>query len=159
MEAANPLAALKDIHLPEPPGIWPLAPGWYISLIVVLIGLGLIIHVLKKRYRLNQPKKEALRLLHQVREDFKKDPNSQIACATIGELLKRVALSYYPRKEVASLHGQEWIAFLNKTGKKIDFNPEASLLLEVPFQPPQTLDITPLFHKAEKWIQQRRPHV
>lgn len=159
METANPLTSLKDIHLPEPPGLWPLAPGWYLSLLIVLLCLGLIIQALKKRYRFNQPKKEALRLLHQALENFEKDHNSQVACATVAELLKRVALSYYPRKEVAGLHGEEWIGFLNKTSKKIDFNPEASLLLKVPFQPPQTLDITPLFHKAEKWIQQRRPHV
>jgi len=159
MEKANPLATLKDIHLPEPPGLWPLAPGWYIALFIVLLCLGLIIQALKKRYRFNQPKKEALRLLHQAQENFAQDNNSQVACATVGEILKRVALSYYPRMDVAGLHGKEWIAFLNKTGKKIDFNAEASLLLEVPFQPPQTLDITPLFQKAEKWIQQRRPHV
>ena len=30
-------------------------------------------------------------------------------------LLKRVALAAYPRQEVASLHGSEWVDFLSRT--------------------------------------------
>ena len=27
--AVDPLAALRGLHLPEPVGLWPLAPGWW----------------------------------------------------------------------------------------------------------------------------------
>ena len=36
MHAANPLSALKDIHLPEGVSLWPLAPGWYVIIILLL---------------------------------------------------------------------------------------------------------------------------
>ena len=39
----NSLADLKDIHLPAPVSIFPLAPGWYIVLAVMLVIIILLI--------------------------------------------------------------------------------------------------------------------
>ena len=33
---ANPLDQLRDIHLPEPISWWPLAPGWWLLIIIAL---------------------------------------------------------------------------------------------------------------------------
>ena len=33
----NPLAELKDVHLPAPVSIFPLATGWYIVIAIIFI--------------------------------------------------------------------------------------------------------------------------
>jgi hypothetical protein len=38
----DPLAALRDIHLPEAVSFWPLAPGWWIAL-GIMVGLAVAI--------------------------------------------------------------------------------------------------------------------
>jgi hypothetical protein len=133
-----------------------LAPGWY-GLLALFIGLVLfVVYFLKKHLAYARPKKEALALLKTLKEDYKTQNDSQVISAQISDLLRRVALVYFPREEVASLHGEDWLVFLNKTAKDINFNPVQSLLLDAPFKPAQNLDLNPLIIKAELWIKQRR---
>ena len=150
------LAQLRDIHLPDAIGYWPLAPGFYIlgvCVCAVILGVGflLIRHIINGR-----SKRQALRVLQTYHQDHLKQPNSQLSAARISELLKRVALVYYPRERVASLQGDAWIDFLNQTAHNIDFTQVRTLLIECPFQPPQPCDLLPLFDRTKLWIKQRR---
>ena len=74
----------------------------------------------------------------------------------ISELLRRVALVYFPREEVASLKGEAWLTFLSRTSKRIDFNQLRDYLLEFPYQAAREIDLQPLFYGAKEWIKQRR---
>lgn len=156
MAEVEALAQLKDIHLPEAVGWWPPAPGWY-GVMVVIFGLIVLITLLAYRRYLNaQAKKQALVLLKTYIVQYEKDRNTQLMSARVSELLKRVALVYFPRHQVASIHGQEWIDFLSKTGKKIDFEPVKTMLLDLPFKPNDKTNLDPLLIRAKLWIQQRK---
>lgn len=155
MDNVDPLAQLKDLHLPEAISWWPLAPGWYVVLLLsVLVLLGLN-YSLKKRENRFKAKNQALALLDSYQKEFELNCNAQTCSAQISELLRRVALVYFPRAMVASLHGQAWINFLNQTSKGIDFNPVQSLLLESPFKTPREEDLIPLINRTRAWIKQR----
>ncbi|KTD69586.1 hypothetical protein Lste_2744 [Legionella steelei] len=156
MANTAPLAQLKDIHLPPPIGWWPLAPGWYIVLAFVLFLIIMLAYGAYKRHRHALAKKQALLLLHDYQKHYEKEQNSSLTSAHISELLRRVALAYYPRERVASLHGEEWLHFLNETGKGIDFNLVKDMLLDAPFKTGETMDLNPLFNTAQRWIKQRR---
>ncbi len=156
MVDSDPLAQLKDIHLPTPIGWWPLAPGWYLLLALVLFLTIILAYAVYKRHRHALPKKQALLLLNNYQKQYEQEQNGTQTSAYISELLRRVALVYYPREHVASLHGEEWLKFLNKTGKGIDFNLVKDLLLDAPFQTGKTMDLKPLFSTAQLWIKQRR---
>jgi hypothetical protein len=150
------LAQLKDIHLPPPVGWWPLAPGWYGVMVLVFILLAFITAVIYKRHLNALPKKHALSLLKIYTAQYEKDHNVQLASARISELLKRVALVYFPRHQVASIHGQAWIEFLNQTSKGINFGPVKTMLLDSPFKHNEHINLHPLIMRTELWIKQRK---
>ncbi|KTD11643.1 hypothetical protein Lgra_1101 [Legionella gratiana] len=156
MANTDPLAQLKDIHLPTPIGWWPLAPGWYVVIALIVLISIFISYRIYTNYRHAKAKKHALLLLMNYQKQYEKERNVALASAHISELLRRVALAYYPREEVASLHGEDWLRFLNETGKGIDFNLVRNMLLDAPFKTDQTLDLNPLFNTAQLWIKQRR---
>ncbi|MCX7115669.1 MAG: DUF4381 domain-containing protein [Gammaproteobacteria bacterium] len=142
--AADPLASLKDIHLPSPIKAWPPAPGWMVLACVLLTCLLYIAYRVRRYHRETRPKREALRLLERYHQDYVNDGQLAETCTLINALLKRVALLYYPREQVAELHGQAWIEFLNQTGKKIDFSPVAFYLTVALYQRTMTSMSSPV---------------
>ena len=157
MGKGNELSQLRDIHLPEPIGWWPPAPGWTILAIVTLVVLivGLIFLI---RHHVNgRARRQALCLLDTYQQQYREHQvNSQVMAARLSELLKRVALVYFPRDKVASLQGESWIVFLNGTSKGLDFNAVQRELLELPYQPEVACDLQPVFGLVRTWIRQRR---
>jgi hypothetical protein len=153
---ADALAQLKDIHLPDAISWWPLAPGWYGLMVLALLFACALIYLIYKHHHNALAKKQALVLLNSYIMQYEKDRNAQLASARISELLRRVALVYYPRHEVASLHGDAWVEFLNQSSKKINFNPVKSMLLESPFKTAETINLNPLIQRTKAWIIQRR---
>ena len=154
----NDLSQLHDIHLPESIGRWPLAPGWYV-LATILIATGLLMGLLCYRhYSYGRAKRAALKELAIYQKQYQHDANSQLCTANISELLKRVALAYYPRTRVAGLQGEAWLIFLNSTAKGVNFNSVRMQLLELPWHPSQAHTLQPLFNIAKKWImRQKKP--
>ncbi|MCX7118088.1 MAG: DUF4381 domain-containing protein [Legionellales bacterium] len=147
---------LKDIHLPERIGWWPMASGKIaLALLIVGISVGLLM-VLIRYYMRGRARRVALKLLSSYEQQFCSDLNSQSSAACVSELLKRVALVYFPREKVASLRDEAWIAFLNETSKGLNFQDVRVALLELPYQRSQDHDLKPLFTMAEAWVKQRR---
>lgn len=155
MVSNDALTQLKDIHLPPDIGWWPLALGWYVLLFLSMLILGGFTRWWLKKRRNAIAKKQALALLDLYIAQYESTQDVQWACAQVTELLKRVALVYYPREQVAGLYGDEWLNFLTKTSKAIDFAPVKTMLIDLPFKPSEAQDIKPLMICAQKWIQQR----
>lgn len=155
MAKTDALAQLKDIHLPESISWWPLAPGWYVVILLILLLIMGLVYLVHRRHVNALAKNQALDLLNTYKEQYEKDHNAQVASAQISELLRRVALVYYPRAEVAGLHGDAWVEFLNLTSKGIDFKPVNAMLLDSPFKTMETVSLKPLITRAQLWIKQR----
>ena len=155
MAEAEVLAKLQDIQLPDPIGWWPLAPGWYLLALMVLVLAGLIVYYFRRRYLHGLAKRQALHLLDSYYLEYQREKNSQLSSMKVSELLRRVSLAYFPREEVASLQGEDWISFLNSTAKGVDFNRLRESLLELPYQPVKDYDLAPLFAATRAWIKQR----
>ncbi len=148
------LATLRDIHLPGPVSMWPLAPAYYVLLTLLLIAT--LTYFLRKRTRrITAPKREALEALKRLKARHSLKPMPQETAAHITTLLRRTALVYHPRADVASLHDDAWIQFLNQTSKAMDFNDVHTSLLLTPFNPASQDDLVRLFDMAEQWIKQR----
>ena len=123
MKSADPasLQNLNDIVMPASIGWWPLATGWYFLLGLLLIvfvwsAYHLMQHWLKNRYR-----REALHELQLLEKSIQNSTQRDASLRQIPVLLKRTALSAYPREQVASLTGKDWISFLNSCLKNVTF--------------------------------------
>lgn len=154
MADSNPLANLRDIHLPEAVSFWPLGPGYYALLGLLIIVLLLI---LKRKQHQNRtaPKREALLALLKIENDYHEGATSKHTATELNHLLKRVALVYHPRADVASLHSGAWVDFLEKTSRGIDFKSVQISLIDTPFNPNSEEDLEALLSAARRWIQQR----
>jgi hypothetical protein len=110
------LSNLHDIVMPEAVSWWPLAPGWYVIVSLLLVfAVWATLHNLR-RYRRNAYRRQALQEL-QALGSASGDPETRgRVLADVAELLRRVALSAYPRSRIVGLTGEAWLAFLDETG-------------------------------------------
>lgn len=98
------LSNLRDIVIPEPPPLWPPAPGAWVALgmaLAIAIVIAWRVHAGRKR---NAYRKAGLLLLR-----------SAETAHDVSVVVKRVALAVFPREQVASLYGEGWVAFLHRT--------------------------------------------
>ena len=115
MKSPDPasLQNLNDIVLPATVSWWPLATGWYILgafLLILFIWLGYrsLRHWFENRYR-----RAALQELQSLANGMQNTEDRDSNLRHIPSLLKRTALSIYPREQVASLSGKDWHQFLD----------------------------------------------
>lgn len=105
----NDIAAslpLADVHLSPAPGIWPLAWGWWLCIAAAVVVLILLALKLRQHLKQQKARKEALRLL--------KSLNSPEQFSDINLLLRQTAMTYFSRRYVASLTGEQWLLFLDQ---------------------------------------------
>src|SRR5438477_7311097 len=106
----NPeLQQLKDIHLPPAIPMWPMAPGWIFLSILILGFLSYGISIVFRRYQKKKPIRFALARLKVLMSE--NSENTNIA-AELSTLIRRTALSYFHREEIAGLSGHNWLHFL-----------------------------------------------
>ncbi|CAK0763606.1 DUF4381 domain-containing protein [Gammaproteobacteria bacterium] len=107
------LNQLRDIHLPTPISWWPPAFGWWFlaGLVLVLAVLGIWLF---RRHRAERWRRVALSELIQLRHHYRAGTiNAHDTVRRLSMLLRRIALTRFPRLEVASLYGEAWLAFLD----------------------------------------------
>lgn len=140
------LSQLRDIHLPTPVSWWPPAPGWWIITVLLLLLLVGAYWFIRHRRRLRW-RSEALAELVQLQHA---SVSSQQQVALLSALLRRVAMSCFPRHDVASLTGQAWLDFLDQHGGT--FGVHGELLLAAPYRRETDIDTRDLLLCAEAWI-------
>jgi len=132
MKSPDPasLQNLNDIVLPPTVGWWPLAGGWYLVFLVLLFVFVWFSYRWLKQWMNNRYRRTALSEL-QLLENCLHDPEKRdVNLRQLPILLKRTALSVYPRSQVASLSGNDWFNFLNSTGGKPLFTKSAASTLD-----------------------------
>jgi hypothetical protein len=128
---------LRDLHLPEPIGWWPLAPGWWVILAIGAAALGYVLRRLYRRWQSNAPRRFALRELARIEAEFLEHRNPVTLGKQVSELLRRGMLAYAPRDEVAGLTGEAWLAWLDRGMPVPYFHTEGGKsLLNLPYRDP-----------------------
>jgi len=157
----EPLAQLRDIHLPDPINWWPPAPGWWdVTLLGALLLFWLSRYLLdkhqNKRYR-----RLALVELQQVKPDSNNlsTDNNIVFAQQLNDLLKRTALAHYPRHVIAPLSGKAWLDFLDQSSQGSEFSEGVGqALAELPYreQSDCELDCQALWILCRKWVREHQ---
>ena len=148
---ANPaLSGLQDIQLPADIGWWPLAPGWWaliiVALLLVIIALTWAFMRLRKRRQHAAAAKTALAMLNQLDSD---DPQLAV---NISALLKRTAISYGERQQVAALADDSWYQYLDLVLPTEQRGQFAKLLANRYRRPGSELDGAQLLKLTHSWL-------
>jgi hypothetical protein len=129
---------LRDLHLPEPIGWWPLAPGWWLVIALVLFALGWLLLQAWRKYQFHAPRRYAIRELATLESEYLEHRNPVTLGQQLSELLRRAMMAYAPRHEVAGLTGEAWLEWLDKDLPVPYFHTEGGKsLLQLPYRDPQ----------------------
>ena len=156
------LQNLNDIVLPATVGWWPLAAGWYFLIGLMLIALAWFGYRLLHRWMTNRYRRVALRELQSLTDRIHDSEKRDASLRQIPILLKRTALSAYPRSQVASLSGKDWFHFLNSTVKTPAFTDSAaSTLNKISYSSGELsfIDLqatTALLNASRQWLKQHQ---
>lgn len=149
----NPLDQLRDVHLPVTPSWYPLSDSAYYA-----IGITFLIFIwgsmmLFTKWRRGRARRKAILQI----EKYRKQSDIDIAIIVdLSVLLRRVALAYYPRKQVAGLSGERWIKFLYDTAIEKFDKDTARILLTAPYQREFVGESEELLALASNWIRERK---
>lgn len=151
----DPLTQLQDIQLAEPVGLWPLAWGWWLLLAIVLLLCALAVVGGLRYWRKRAAKRQALVLLRQLAPA---QPNWQ---SQLNQIIKRLALSYYPASNSQSLYGDNWVSFLKKqlpAKQQAAFSEQFCALQHSLYQANNSpLNFADCKQQAERWIKAATP--
>ena len=153
------LAQLEDIKLPESVGIWPLAPGWWLLIIVLSTTITLTIYYIVRRFKQNRYRHQALQLLSQVNVSDVSD--GQFAKDVI-TLLKRTYITV--SKTTLNEHQlsyQHWYENLSQLSQSDFFTPEDYYTLSQSIYKPDRSELSyekrnEILDIAKKWVKTHR---
>ena len=153
-QSTDPLAQLRDIHAPGVLDAWPPALGWWlIATLCLLITIAALIWLLRV-WSSNRYRREALRELNNFFTIWDKDKDDHAYLQSLQNLLKRTALTAFPRELVAGLTGEAWVQFLDQTTDRNDFRiGKGEALIDRGYHADFSVDVASLHSLAKKWIE------
>lgn len=123
---------LRDIHLTPSIFWWPLAMGWWLSFILIVVCIFLSFFIFRK-WKKSSLKKEAVLALNLIEQQFQQNKDIAWCVREISSFLRRCTIS--KQALAASLTGPAWLHFLDEQTSSKDFSEGAGrILLNGPYQ-------------------------
>ncbi|MBL4903252.1 MAG: DUF4381 domain-containing protein [Desulfocapsa sp.] len=130
------LQNLHDIISPNPVSWLPPAPGWYALGLTILLLVSWFSALKYQSWKNNKYRREALIELDEIEKELLNSTSAQQLLPLLPKLIKRTAIAAYGRSAVASLTGDDWLGFLDKTVSTQIFTKGSGLLLnDCSYQP------------------------
>jgi len=175
--SADPLAGLRDIHLPEAIGWWPPAIGWWLVLASMMLLIGAIYCWL--RWRKIQKNKAivfsnsdiiqaalvelAAIEIDSIELDSNAAEQNQHILSELSQLLRRCAvqISHLDADSHATpgLTGKAWLVWLDQRWDRHDFSQgSGQLLIDAPYRQSSISpdDFSALVQISRAWMEQQR---
>ncbi|MCB1647472.1 MAG: DUF4381 domain-containing protein [Pseudomonadales bacterium] len=153
----EPIPKLRDLHLPTDIDSWPPAIGWWLLAAVAIGVAGFLLWKLWQYWRANSYRREGRKALLALKASHSETGDIQAWLLAFNDLLKRVALTGYSREQVASLSGEAWVAFLDRTMGSHEFSMGAGqVLIDGSYKAEVSADVEALHQLGLQWISKHR---
>jgi len=153
---------LRDIHLPDASLWWPPAPGWWVTLALLLV-LSALIPWLIRRFRQKPVNRLCLQELKEIRQRFAAGQRNKDVVRDTAALLRRTLIAYRGREGFAASTGDDWVKQLQALAAGESFSPaQLELLGHGRYRRDNDSDIDNLLQACERWIRalpRREAHV
>lgn len=160
----SPLDQLADIHLPDSVSWWPLAPGWWALMALVVLALAGVF-LWRQRARRNRYRQLAQQELDKLYAQYQSTRNAADFVHGLSVLLRRTALTAHPNTFNASIKGQAWLDWLDSVCpaknnlNALQFNSDPGRqLLTASYQKNPAIDAPALYSLCRHWLGQHRNH-
>lgn len=148
---------LHDIEGLDAISPWPLAIGWWISIVCGILLLGSAAWLINRRLSyLRSWKKDTFNKLNHLEKNLSPS-TSRETISFLSEYLRRIAMRRFPRKECAGLVGDSWLKWLKAHDpKQFDWSEKGKPLIDIPYAPIHT-DVPPeqikeLIQAVRDWV-------
>jgi len=134
--SSDPLAQLRNIHLPEDTiSQLPTAPGWWILALTLILMSACAIVIWRRHQARNRYRGRAQALLSNL---IAGEQDAQTFVQSINTLLKRAAMAAYPGIDSSTQFGKPWVQFLQRSAPQLTM-PDAvqDYLINSSYQRPQ----------------------
>lgn len=155
----DPLAQLKDIHLPDPVGLWPLAWGWWVLLAVLIIVVGTLIYLRRRHSLRNRYRAAALAELHNAKAEFDQHQDVAAYLQRASIILRRAALSGCANNYHPNLKGEAWLQWLDEqyhANLQLFTHGHGRALLTGPYEAKPTADVAQVHQLVRLWLKEHR---
>lgn len=153
--AADPLRQLRDIHVPDPPGIWPPAPGWWLVALLVVVAAVWLIRRQREAARRRRPIERARRLYDDVYRRYRAgEISGREYLDQTNELLKRALIHGVGEQEARRATGEAWLELLDRhlDGDTAFTRGPGRALGNARFRPRLAADVTALHPLLERLL-------
>jgi len=163
----DPLAALRDIHLPPAVSWWPPAIGWWLLLLITVLLIAVVLWWMRRRKALkNRPViysrqdiiDAAIVELSQLQGAMKAGENAIAVATDLSCLLRRAAVQLATDKsDVAGLSGEAWLQWLDAQWHQDEFSAGAGRqLIQAPYRPDGDIEIEAVCTVCCNWLEAQR---
>lgn len=149
-----PALPLRDIRLPAEPGFWPLAPGWWLLLVLTLV---LITWLAIKWYQYTKKKRRWQQIEHQlavIELEFNQSKNQQKLLTDVSVFLRRFVKFQLKQNQATALAGKDWIEHLNHLQNNRPFVAFEFALTSGVYQNSYEFDAKDLLNTTQQFIKQ-----
>lgn len=148
----NPdLSQLKDIHLPADVSWWPIAPIWWVIIILIIATPFAVKQFFK--WRRQRFITRALKQYQLIKNSYQEHQDSQIYCKDLSVYLRRCAMTLKPRTLTAAITGKEWLKLLDQMGQTREFSEGVGrVLISAPYRQDPVTEIDELEQLVTTWI-------
>ena len=152
---------LHDIHLPAAVSWWPLAIGWWLLIILVMLTVAAWVWWLRRK-RQHQWRVDALAVLRDIEQAHRQHSDAVQLVNELSVWLRRVCVSVFPRQQIAAVTGQRWLEALDtvftngRTAPPWRFDSQIGrVLIAVPYQQANadiTIEVDSLLQLCRAWL-------
>ncbi|MCZ6620217.1 MAG: DUF4381 domain-containing protein [Gammaproteobacteria bacterium] len=156
---ADPLAQLRDIHLPLDPSWWPPAPGWWLLVFGSMALVWFTVRYTRGWIVRRRPLKRARRLYDDLYDKLRNNALSEeVFVHESNEILKRLLIHGLRVDAAPAANDRRWLALLDAQYGGNEFSRGAGQALgNDRFRPQPRADIEQLHPLLERFFRQVKP--